>query len=60
LLNNLGLVSGAIPQNPSIAVHSVNLATLKHVTGNFSETNIIGQGGFGVVYKVSPFQLLGI
>ncbi|KAM0897173.1 hypothetical protein ACQ4PT_022736 [Festuca glaucescens] len=44
-------ILGAIPQNPSIAVHSVNLATLKHVTGNFSESNIIGQGGFGVVYK---------
>lgn len=44
-------ILGAIPQNPSIAIHSVNLATLKHVTGNFSESNIISQGGFGVVYK---------
>jgi hypothetical protein len=38
-----------------MAVHSVNLATIKNVTGNFSESNIIGQGGFGVVYKVSFF-----
>jgi hypothetical protein len=53
--NHHGFVSGAIPQNPSMAVHSVNLATIKHVTGNFSESNIIGQGGFGVVYKVSLF-----
>jgi hypothetical protein len=53
LNNHHVLISGALPQNPSIAVHSVNLATMKHVTENFSESNIIGQGGFGVVYKVS-------
>uniref|UniRef100_A0ACD5UFC4 Uncharacterized protein n=1 Tax=Avena sativa TaxID=4498 RepID=A0ACD5UFC4_AVESA len=44
-------ILGAIPENPSMEVHSVNLATIKHITGNFSGSNIIGQGGFGVVYK---------
>ncbi|KAF7019315.1 hypothetical protein CFC21_032506 [Triticum aestivum] len=45
-------ILGAIPQNLSMgAVPSVNLANIKHVTRNFSESNIIGQGGFGVVYK---------
>lgn len=41
----------AIPQNPSMSVPSVNLATIKDVTGNFSESNMIGQGGFSIVYK---------
>uniref|UniRef100_A0ACD5V3Z9 Uncharacterized protein n=1 Tax=Avena sativa TaxID=4498 RepID=A0ACD5V3Z9_AVESA len=44
-------ILGAIPENPSMEVHSVNLATIKHITGNFSGSNIIGQGGFSVVYK---------
>ncbi|KAF7018712.1 hypothetical protein CFC21_031968 [Triticum aestivum] len=44
-------ILGAIPQNPSMAVPLLNLATIKHGTGNFSESNIIGQGGFGIVYK---------
>jgi hypothetical protein len=29
---------------------------MKDVTKKFSESNIIGKGGFGVVYKVSPFS----
>ncbi|KAM3390947.1 hypothetical protein ACQJBY_012533 [Aegilops geniculata] len=42
---------GAIPQNPTMAVPSVSLAIIKDVTGNFSKSNIIGQGGFSIVYK---------
>ncbi|KAM3371347.1 hypothetical protein ACQJBY_018636 [Aegilops geniculata] len=42
---------GAIPPNPTMAVPSVSLAIIKDVTGNFSKSNIIGQGGFSIVYK---------
>ncbi|KAM0897178.1 hypothetical protein ACQ4PT_022739 [Festuca glaucescens] len=51
---------GAIPENPSRAVHSANLSTIKHVTGNFSKSNIIGQGRFGVVYKAQRDQEIRI
>ncbi|XP_048559368.1 receptor-like serine/threonine-protein kinase SD1-8 [Triticum urartu] len=44
-------IIGAIPQNPAMAVPSVNLSIIKDVTGNFSESNIIGQGGFSIIYK---------
>jgi hypothetical protein len=58
LNNHHGLVSGAISLLRGISLHSVNLATMKHVTGNFSDSNIIHQdeGGVCVVYKVSPFS----
>uniref|UniRef100_A0ACD5UFC3 Uncharacterized protein n=2 Tax=Avena sativa TaxID=4498 RepID=A0ACD5UFC3_AVESA len=44
-------IIGVIPQNPAMAVPSVSLAIIKGVTKNFSESNMIGQGGFSVVYK---------
>ncbi|KAI5010641.1 hypothetical protein ZWY2020_012778 [Hordeum vulgare] len=44
-------IIGAIPRNPAMAVPSVNLAIIKDVTGNFSESNMIGQGGFSIIYK---------
>ncbi|KAI5010022.1 hypothetical protein ZWY2020_012159 [Hordeum vulgare] len=44
-------IMGAIPQKHSMAVPIVSLAVIKDVTGNFSETNMIGQGGFSIVYK---------
>ncbi|VAH52506.1 receptor-like serine/threonine-protein kinase SD1-8 [Triticum dicoccoides] len=44
-------IIGAIPQNPAMAVPSVNLSIIKEVTENFSESNIIGQGGFSIIYK---------
>jgi hypothetical protein len=37
---------------PAPIVPSVDLLTLKEATGYFSESNIIGRGGFGVVYEV--------
>jgi hypothetical protein len=52
LHNYHGHFLGASPQNQC---HSVNLSTIKHVTGNFSRSNILGEGTYGVVYKVSPF-----
>jgi hypothetical protein len=44
---------GGIPHNPTMAVPSVGLDIIRDVTQNFSNGNIIGQGGFSVVYKVS-------
>lgn len=38
-----------------MAVPLVSLAIIKDVTGNFSESNMIGQGGFSIVYKVRHF-----
>uniref|UniRef100_R7W9K6 Receptor-like serine/threonine-protein kinase n=1 Tax=Aegilops tauschii TaxID=37682 RepID=R7W9K6_AEGTA len=40
-----------IPQSSAMTVPSVDLHTLKQATLNFSETHVIGQGGFGIVYK---------
>lgn len=34
----------------------ISLATIKEATDNFSDTNKLGQGGFGAVYKVKQFQ----
>ena len=34
----------------------LNLATIKAATDDFSETNKLGQGGFGAVYKVIHFS----
>ena len=46
------LLPGAIPHSHAMAVPLVSLAIIKDVTGNFSESNMIGQGGFSIVYKV--------
>lgn len=35
-----------------IELPSFSLATISIATSNFSSTNILGQGGFGIVYKV--------
>ncbi|KAB8097114.1 hypothetical protein EE612_025765 [Oryza sativa] len=37
--------------NPALAAPSINLSSVKEATGNFSESNIIGRGGFGIVYQ---------
>jgi hypothetical protein len=31
----------------------IEFSTLQRITGNFSEEQIIGEGGFGIVYKVN-------
>jgi hypothetical protein len=33
-----------------------DLGTLRAATGNFSEENKLGEGGFGPVYKVTNFK----
>ncbi len=33
----------------------IDLSTLRAATGNFSETNRLGEGGFGSVYKVQSY-----
>ena len=33
-----------------------DMVTICHATNNFSDTNKIGQGGFGPVYKVILFN----
>nr|ADG56510.1 putative receptor-like kinase [Hordeum vulgare subsp. vulgare] len=43
--------SHCIPQSSAMTVPLVDLYTLKQATLNFSETHVIGQGGFGIVYK---------
>ncbi|EEC78089.1 hypothetical protein OsI_17568 [Oryza sativa Indica Group] len=40
-----------IPHNPATTVPSVDLQKVKAATGNFSQGHVIGQGGFGIVYK---------
>ena len=37
---------------PAPTVPSSELSSLKKATGDFSESNIIGRGGFGIVYEV--------
>ncbi|KAL6844524.1 hypothetical protein ACP4OV_026197 [Aristida adscensionis] len=39
------------PISPASTVPSVELSSVKEATGNFSEGNIIGRGGFSVVYE---------
>jgi hypothetical protein len=34
-----------------------DLGTLRAATGNFSEENKLGEGGFGPVYKVSSSKI---
>uniref|UniRef100_A0A0D9ZRA4 non-specific serine/threonine protein kinase n=1 Tax=Oryza glumipatula TaxID=40148 RepID=A0A0D9ZRA4_9ORYZ len=44
-------ISEGIPHNPATTVPSVDLHKVKAATGNFSQSHVIGQGGFGIVYK---------
>ncbi|RCV35607.1 hypothetical protein SETIT_7G252900v2 [Setaria italica] len=43
------VTSSSVPA--SVLVPSLELLSLKEATGYFSESNIIGRGGFGVVYE---------
>lgn len=44
-------MSDGIPRNPATTVPSIDLPTVWEATGIFSESHVIGQGGFGIVYK---------
>ncbi|KAL6651963.1 hypothetical protein ACP70R_010888 [Stipagrostis hirtigluma subsp. patula] len=45
------LAANSIHSSHASTVPSVELASVKEATGNFSEGNIIGQGGFSIVYE---------
>lgn len=40
------------PWSPAIGDRSFDLPTVKMATGDFSQSHVIGEGGFAVVYKV--------
>lgn len=42
----------------SVNLSFLDLSTLKIATENFAERNKLGQGGFGVVYKVRIYLIL--
>ncbi|KAE8798136.1 S-locus-specific glycoprotein BS29-2 [Hordeum vulgare] len=48
---DLAQIADCIPQSSAMTVSLVDLYTLKQATLNFFETHVIGQGGFGIVYK---------
>jgi hypothetical protein len=41
-----------IPHTPAPTVPCIGLSSLRNATGDFSDSNIIGRGGFGIVYEV--------
>jgi hypothetical protein len=47
-------VHGFWDQNPELSCTS--FAELKAATNSFHEANLLGQGGFGKVYKVAQFK----
>ena len=41
----------SVPRNPLFGTQFIPLTDLQAATANFSESNILGHGGFGVVYR---------
>ena len=50
--------SVASSSTPAPIVPYADLLTLREATGYFSESNVIGRGGFGVVYEVCDVLLV--
>lgn len=47
------ILTGSEIQNDDIELPLFDLVTVTSATENFSSANVIGEGGFGPVYKVN-------
>lgn len=50
----------SILQYRSLELHSLTLEDLKKITNNFSDEQLLGEGGFGKVYKVRVYLSFSI
>ena len=51
--NNVMIDQNIEDQSEDLGVPFFSLATIATATNNFSSTNKLGEGGFGLVYKVN-------
>ncbi|GJN26316.1 hypothetical protein PR202_gb14239 [Eleusine coracana subsp. coracana] len=54
------VLSESKPRPPFPTVPFVQLCSLREATGDFSKSNIIGRGGFGIVYEVNKYVTTSI
>ena len=50
----------SILHNQRLNLHSMSLKDLREITNDFSDERLLGQGGFGRVYKVRLNPILSI
>ena len=51
---------GSIVHNRHLSLHNLSLKDLRKITNDFSDERLLGQGGFGRVYKVRLNPILSI